>query len=265
MTSSRPPSNRSPPGTIGDTTSPSSRSGNRSAAGPPAPCRAALPAASGHRQEERRPLTVMPSRDLRQRRRRPAPRIHPLPRLPARAGRAARRRLRARPALRHRDRRYRLVRRRQCSIGDGSPRAARPGPGARRDGERSSHHHLTRRNRVTTSRPIGGARRCRSDARPSHSSRRSTPPGWTPTGNGLQRGQFCWPPLDRTVGRQRAATWPPLGRISWPPTGYTGPTLPKVGSAMPVTPTSIASRVPGTKPSLPGADGAVPPELIVVT
>ena len=51
-----------------------------------------------------------------------------------------------------------------------------------------------------------------------HSSRRSTPPRWTPTGNGLQRGQFCWPPLGRTVGRQRAATWPPLGRISWPPT-----------------------------------------------
>ena len=51
-----------------------------------------------------------------------------------------------------------------------------------------------------------------------HSSRRSTPPRWTPTGDGLQRGQFCWPPLGRTVGRQRAATWPPLGRISWPPT-----------------------------------------------
>ena len=51
-----------------------------------------------------------------------------------------------------------------------------------------------------------------------HSSRRSTPPRWTPTGNGLQRGQFCWPPLGKTVGRQRAATWPPLGRISWPPT-----------------------------------------------
>ena len=51
-----------------------------------------------------------------------------------------------------------------------------------------------------------------------HSSRRSTPPRWTPTGNGLQRGQLCWPPLGRTVGRQRAATWPPLGRISWPPT-----------------------------------------------
>ena len=51
-----------------------------------------------------------------------------------------------------------------------------------------------------------------------HSSRRSTPPRWTPTGNGHQRGQFCWPPLGRTVGRQRAATWPPLGRISWPPT-----------------------------------------------
>ena len=51
-----------------------------------------------------------------------------------------------------------------------------------------------------------------------HSSRRSTPPRWTPTGNGLQRGQFCWPPLGRTVGRQRAATWPPLGRISWQPT-----------------------------------------------
>ncbi len=52
-----------------------------------------------------------------------------------------------------------------------------------------------------------------------HSSRRSPPPRWTPTGNGLQRGQFCWPPLGKTVGRQRAATWPPLGRISWPPTG----------------------------------------------
>ena len=52
-----------------------------------------------------------------------------------------------------------------------------------------------------------------------HSSRRSTPPRWTPTGNGLQRGQSCWPPLGRTVGRQRAATWPPPGRISWPPTG----------------------------------------------
>ena len=52
-----------------------------------------------------------------------------------------------------------------------------------------------------------------------HSSRRSTPPRWTPTGNGLQRGQFCWPPLGKTVDRQRAATWPPLGRISWPPTG----------------------------------------------
>ena len=51
-----------------------------------------------------------------------------------------------------------------------------------------------------------------------HSSRRSTPPRWTPTGNGLQRGQSCWPPLGKTVGRQRAATWPPLGRISWPPT-----------------------------------------------
>ena len=51
-----------------------------------------------------------------------------------------------------------------------------------------------------------------------HSSRRSTPPRWTPTGNGLQRGQPCWPPLGRTVGRQRAATWPPVGRISWPPT-----------------------------------------------
>ena len=51
-----------------------------------------------------------------------------------------------------------------------------------------------------------------------HSSRRSTPPRWTPTGNGLQRGQFCWPPLGKTVDRQRAATWPPLGRISWPPT-----------------------------------------------
>ena len=51
-----------------------------------------------------------------------------------------------------------------------------------------------------------------------HSSRRSTPSRWTPTGDGLQRGQFCWPPLGRTVGRQRAATWPPLGRISWPPT-----------------------------------------------
>ena len=51
-----------------------------------------------------------------------------------------------------------------------------------------------------------------------HSSRRSTPPRWTPTGDGLQRGQLCWPPLGRTVGRQRAATWPPLGRISWPPT-----------------------------------------------
>ena len=51
-----------------------------------------------------------------------------------------------------------------------------------------------------------------------HSSRRSTPPRWTPTGNGLQRGQSCWPPLGRTVGRQRAPTWPPLGRISWPPT-----------------------------------------------
>ena len=31
-----------------------------------------------------------------------------------------------------------------------------------------------------------------------------TPPRWTPTGNGLQRGQSCWPPLGRTVGRQRA-------------------------------------------------------------
>ena len=51
-----------------------------------------------------------------------------------------------------------------------------------------------------------------------HSSSRSPPPRWTPTGNGLQRGQFCWPPLGKTVGRQRAATWPPLGRISWPPT-----------------------------------------------
>ena len=51
-----------------------------------------------------------------------------------------------------------------------------------------------------------------------HSSRRSTPPRWTPTGNGLQRGQLCWPPLGRTVGCQRAATWPPLGRTSWPPT-----------------------------------------------
>ena len=39
-----------------------------------------------------------------------------------------------------------------------------------------------------------------------------------PDGNGLQRGQFCWPPLGKTVDRQRAATWPPLGRISWPPT-----------------------------------------------
>ena len=52
-----------------------------------------------------------------------------------------------------------------------------------------------------------------------HSSRRSTPPRWAPTGDGLHRGQLCWPPLGRTVGRQRATTWPPLGRISWPPTG----------------------------------------------
>ena len=51
-----------------------------------------------------------------------------------------------------------------------------------------------------------------------HSSRRSPPPRCTPTGNGLQRGQFCRPPPGRTVRRQQAATWPPLGRISWPPT-----------------------------------------------
>ena len=38
-----------------------------------------------------------------------------------------------------------------------------------------------------------------------HSSRRSTPPRWTPTGNGLQRGQFCWPPLGKTVDRQRGS------------------------------------------------------------
>ena len=57
-----------------------------------------------------------------------------------------------------------------------------------------------------------------------HSSRRSPPPRCTPTGNGLQRGQFCWPPPGKTVGRQRAATWPPLGRISWPPT------VPSIGS-----------------------------------
>ena len=30
--------------------------------------------------------------------------------------------------------------------------------------------------------------------------------GWTHS-----CGQFCWPPLGRTVGRQRAATWPPPG------------------------------------------------------
>ena len=35
-----------------------------------------------------------------------------------------------------------------------------------------------------------------------HSSRRSTPPRWTPTGNGLQRGQLCWPP----AGSYMAAT-----------------------------------------------------------
>ena len=97
-----------------------------------------------------RPL--MPSRDLRPRRRRRVPRIRPLPRLPQRAGRAARCRLRARPERRHRDRRSRLVRRRQCSIGDGSRQAAPPGPGGRRDGERSSHRHLTRRNHEITSR-----------------------------------------------------------------------------------------------------------------
>ena len=35
-----------------------------------------------------------------------------------------------------------------------------------------------------------------------HSNRRSTPPRWTPTGNGHQRGQFCWPP----AGSYMAAT-----------------------------------------------------------
>ena len=67
-----------------------------------------------------------------------------------------------------------------------------------------------------------------------HSSRRSTPPRWTPTGNGLQRGQFCWPPLGKTVDRQRAATWPPLGRISWPcGAGMRGPErgTPTIGAA----------------------------------
>ena len=42
--------------------------------------------------------------------------------------------------------------------------------------------------------------------------------GRWPAGDGLRRGQFCWPPLGRTVGHQRATTWPPPGRISWPPT-----------------------------------------------
>ena len=35
-----------------------------------------------------------------------------------------------------------------------------------------------------------------------HSSRRSTSPRWTPTEDGLQRGQLCWPP----AGSQMAAT-----------------------------------------------------------
>ncbi len=40
----------------------------------------------------------------------------------------------------------------------------------------------------------------------------------TPAGNEHQRGQNHWPPAGRTVGHHRAATWPPPGRISWPPT-----------------------------------------------
>ena len=46
------------------------------------------------------------------------------------------------------------------------------------------------------------------------SSRTRAAPRWTPTGDRLQRGQSCWPPLGRTVGCRRAAAWPPLGRIS---------------------------------------------------
>ena len=82
-----------------------------------------------------------------------------------------------------------------------------------------------------------------------HSSRRSPPPRWTPTGDGLQRGQFCWPPLGRTVGRQRAATWPPLGRISWPPTRVHGvpPAAQLRGDVFerpaPVRPWRVAHRV----------------------
>ena len=50
------------------------------------------------------------------------------------------------------------------------------------------------------------------------SSRRSNPHRWTRQGNGLQRGQNSRPRPGRTVDRHRAATWPPPGTISWPPT-----------------------------------------------
>src|SRR5690606_26790581 len=52
------------------------------------------------------------------------------------------------------------------------------------------------------------------------SSGRSTPPGRTPDRSGHQRGQVPWPPVGRTGGHQRAATWPPPGTISWPPTRW---------------------------------------------
>ena len=104
-----------------------------------------------------------------------------------------------------------------------------------------------------------------------HSSRRSTPPRWTPTGDGLQRGQFCWPPLGRTVGRQRAATWPPLGRISWPPTprAHTAPTralLPRPHDAFVHPGTELLDRrrehpsitEPGEPPSSPMAAPTAP-------
>ena len=108
-----------------------------------------------------------------------------------------------------------------------------------------------------------------------HSSRRSTPPRWTPTRDGLQRGQLCWPPLGRTAVRQRAATWPPLGRISWPPTRGRGRLVHEAGSQPGVrltpawagktsSPTQAPSN-PSTHPRVGGEDvAAVPAPMSVI-
>jgi hypothetical protein len=44
------------------------------------------------------------------------------------------------------------------------------------------------------------------------------PTGVDPSSNEHHRGQNHWPPVGSSVGHARAATWPPLGRISRPPT-----------------------------------------------